>query len=42
MVAGSLRTPNITESLNFARLFALGEDMRKPVNGVEAINYDGW
>jgi len=34
--------PHITDSLDFARLFALREDVRKPVNGVEVINYDGW
>jgi len=34
--------PNMTESLNFARLFALKEDIQKPVVGLEIVDYDGW
>jgi predicted peroxiredoxin len=34
--------PNMAESLSFARLFALKEDVRKPVEGVEIIDYEGW
>ena len=33
---------NMTESLSFARLFALKEDVRKSVEGVEIIDYEGW
>jgi hypothetical protein len=34
--------PHMTDSLSFARLFALKEDVIKPVGGVEVVDYDGW
>jgi len=34
--------PQIVESLSFARLHALKYDLRKPVEGVEVVDYDGW
>jgi hypothetical protein len=34
--------PHMTDSLSFARLFALKEDVIKPVDGVEVVDYDGW
>jgi hypothetical protein len=34
--------PQIVDSLGFARLFALKEDVVKPVEGVELVDYDGW
>ncbi len=34
--------PHLTESLGFARLFALRNDISKPATGVELIDYDGW
>ena len=29
-------------SLNFARLHALKDDYKKPVEGVEVVDYEGW
>jgi hypothetical protein len=34
--------PQLVDSLGFARLFALRDDLRKPVKGVEVIDYEGW
>ncbi len=34
--------PQIVDSLNFARLHALKDDYRWPVDGVEIVDYDGW
>jgi hypothetical protein len=34
--------PQLTDSLGFARLFALKDDLKKPVEGVEVITYEGW
>jgi hypothetical protein len=34
--------PYVTESLDFARLYALADDCPKPAPGVELVNYDGW
>ncbi|HIH88780.1 TPA: hypothetical protein HA344_06185 [Candidatus Bathyarchaeota archaeon] len=34
--------PQIVDSLNFARLHALKDDYKKPVEGVEIVDYAGW
>lgn len=34
--------PQLMESLDFARLFALKCDAEKPADNVELIDYDGW
>jgi len=34
--------PYITDSLDFARLYALVNDCQNPANGVELIDYNGW
>ncbi len=34
--------PQLVDSLGFARLFALRDDLRKPIEGVEVIDYEGW
>ncbi|MCX6649700.1 MAG: hypothetical protein NTV61_10000 [Candidatus Bathyarchaeota archaeon] len=34
--------PQLVDSLGFARLFALKDDVKKPVEGVEVIDYAGW
>jgi len=34
--------PQLVDSLDFARLFALKNDLTKPVQGVEVIDYTGW
>ena len=33
---------HITDSLDFARLFALNDDVIKSMDGVEIVDYDGW
>ena len=34
--------PQLVDSLDFARIFALKNDSAKPVDGVEVIDYAGW
>ena len=34
--------PQIVDRLNFARLHALKDDYKKPVEGVEVVDYEGW
>jgi hypothetical protein len=34
--------PQVVDSLNFARLHALKDDYKKPVDGVEIVDYAGW
>jgi hypothetical protein len=34
--------PRLLKTSTFARLHALKDDYKKPVEGVEIVDYDGW